>query len=603
MAIFPLILALAGRAVAQDPLDLRGRLDTSPGGTLLGNRPGMSIGRTPQAAYQRPDRLRTTRPDRLESPPILNDAPQRFEVPSDDGPQLVGDGLTLENAIARLIACNPDVVAARESIVQARTDVVTAGLRTNPQFFTDLQQVPYRVLAPNQVDVNFAIPVDVSGKRRTRINSAVCALRAVEWRYQDFVRGQVDNLYTAFVDDLAAQSVVDLYRSGKKIPPRFTVDPEEASAKDEAESALRDRQLTLALLLGVPNPRSIRLQGYIVDCRTFPDAGDDPPPPKLLALKRMAFENRPDLHAKRWDLQRAAADVEAVRAGRLDDVTFLVEPYTYSPMLLDHVGWALGVTVPMPLFNRQQGNLAKAESILRQTRIQLTALERVVDTEVQSAYNEVTDSWGDVVRFNSELNVGDFPSPTPPDGDDSRIEEGLSLLDGRYELLMVPPVNDIGRIPTAVPNLFIVVIVKGVLHFRILNDDGKILVDTDEEQLRTQKNQIDSFKKRYKDLWPPRELTVTEKSQVMDSVARIVGLARRVYLREALEDHDIVKRFVTDQMRRDVGRRRRNLSRASLRHRKSLLRLNTVCGCIVVQPGDPPPPCPPLSQDRSSHRE
>ena len=69
--------------------------------------------------------------------------------------------------------------------------IITAGLRTNPQFFTDMQQVPDRLLAPNQVDVNFAYPMDVSGKRKARVRSAVCVLRSVAWKYQNFLRMQL----------------------------------------------------------------------------------------------------------------------------------------------------------------------------------------------------------------------------------------------------------------------------------------------------------------------------------------------------------------------------------------------------------------------------
>lgn len=118
-------------------------------------------------------------------------------------------------------------------------------------------------------------------------------------------------------------------------------------------------------------------------------------------LTRLAFVHRPDLQSQRWNLCRALADVEAVRASRLDDVSFLLQPYTYNPTLPDRTAWAVGVTIPLPIYNRQQGNLAKAQQIVWQARAQLTSLENTVRAEVAAAYNEVVDTQGDMDRYNA----------------------------------------------------------------------------------------------------------------------------------------------------------------------------------------------------------
>jgi cobalt-zinc-cadmium efflux system outer membrane protein len=152
-------------------------------------------------------------------------------------------------------------------------------------------------------------------------------------------------------------------------------------------------------LLNLPDPEVIRLQGTVYDWRYFDDRSPAEQKARLASLKQAALANRPDLQAQRWNLYRALADVAAVRASRFDDVTFLVQPYTYSPALPNRVGWAMGVTVPLPIYNRQQGNLAKAQQIVAQTQAQLTAQQNAVAAEVEAAYNAVGDTWGDVARF------------------------------------------------------------------------------------------------------------------------------------------------------------------------------------------------------------
>jgi len=374
----------------------------------------MSIGRTPRSTYNREDVLPPVQPDRLGPVPTTPDflvehAPK--DVPQRD---LLGQPgwMTLEQAIDRLVHCNLDIIAARSEVDQARSDIITAGLRNNPQFFTDMQQVPYRVLAPGQADVNFAYPVDVSGKRKTRVKSAICVLRSVEWKYQNFVRTQIDNLFTVFIDALVAQETVWQYdpdnpKHAELGDRGVRFDATQESAKAEAESTGRDARRKLALVLNFSNPDAIKLRGVVYDSRPagYQTTADDPRM-NLAHLKQLAALNRPDLLSQRWTLYRALADVDAVRASRFDDVTFLVQPYTYSPLFPNRSAWALGITIPLPIYNRQQGNLAKAEQIVAQTRTVLSSLENSVAAEVEAAFNALNDSLDDMKRFAKEKTLG-----------------------------------------------------------------------------------------------------------------------------------------------------------------------------------------------------
>ena len=403
------------QASAQQGISLRSPLDVSSGGTLLGNRPGMSIGRTPRSAYIRDDVIPPTRPDQLVPPPPPPDYPlsNPREI-KETADHLLGDpkGWTLEQVISLMNRQNLDITVARSEVDQARSDIITAGLRTNPQFFTDMQQIPYRVLAPAQADVNVAYPVDVSGKRKTRVKSAVCNLRTIEWKYQNFVRTQIDVINTIFIDTLVAQVMFDEYTKQKKDTGGVTFDPNQKSGLDESETNLRDGRRQLGLLLNLSNPDAIKLKGVVFDPRTFPETGSTKDA-WLVYLKSVASANRPDLQSQRWTLCRAQADVDSVRASRLDDVTFLVQPYTFSPALPNRAGWALGVTIPLPIYNRQQGNLAKAQQIVAQTHAQLTSLENSVAAEVEAAYNAITDTQGDLERFLNKRKKNEFE--TPPD--------------------------------------------------------------------------------------------------------------------------------------------------------------------------------------------
>ena len=79
------------------------------------------------------------------------------------------------------------------------------------------------------------------------------------------------------------------------------------------------------------------------------------------------------------------------------------------------------------------------------------------------------------------------------------------------DLRLMSSVNNVSGIPTAGKNLIIVAAVNNVLHFRIFDGDGKMVVDTDEKRLTEQARQIEDLKKQLESLWPPHELTRFEK--------------------------------------------------------------------------------------------
>ena len=195
---------------------------------------------------------------------------------------------------------------------------------------------------------------------------------------------------------------------------------------DDAASASRDKRLALALLLNRHDPGAIRLQGVVLDPRSFYDKTEEAKKRRVEWLKQIAFANRPDLEAQRWNPARAVADVDAVRASRFDDVTFLVQPYTYSSMPSNRVEWALGITVPMPIYNRQQGNLAKAQQIVAQTQAQLTSLENSVAAEVEAAYNAVVDTRDDMdwYKYFRDNPPDDIPEPPQEQAAERRGHRG-----------------------------------------------------------------------------------------------------------------------------------------------------------------------------------
>lgn len=400
----------------------------------LGGRMGPSVPRVP-SAITRPGQRPVGVPERegITSPATLPPG----EVPlfgplalprerEDEGPP---DGLTLDMAIERLVRENLGLRARAFELPQAEADILTASLRANPLLYADSQLIPYgnysarRPGGPTQYDVNITYPLDVTHKRHARTAVACRAKRVLEAQYQDAVRLQIDNLYTAYTDMLSARETIRFAgaaREGLNIlldRTRRMFEKGTRTAADvgriealfeaaevelmDAEEALRTARHNLGVLLNMPaaEAEALQLRGSVHDTYATP--------PPLDGLVRLALDARPDVVAFRLGIRRAEAEVDLARANRLSDVYVLYQPYTFQDNgpfnTKSATSWALGVTVPLPIYNRNQGNIQRAVVNVGQSQVELAEREQIVTNEVQRALREYGLTRAAVQRIEGRL--------------------------------------------------------------------------------------------------------------------------------------------------------------------------------------------------------
>jgi cobalt-zinc-cadmium efflux system outer membrane protein len=338
-------------------------------------------------------------------------------------------GLSLDTALDLLMQRNLALIALRFEIPMAQADVLTASLRANPIFYADAQLVPYgnyttaRPGGQTQYDVNISIPIDYSRKRQARTQVAVAAKCVTEAQFQDAVRLQVDNLYTLMVDIAATEEVVrynEAYVDGLTRMLRINESREKAGSIThervdstlaqveraqlqlrEARDALITSERRLALLLNLP-VEQIESAGVTMQLR------DDRPLPESSAmLIQRALSGRPDLVAYRMGMLRAESEVRLAKANRHSDAYLLYQPYTLQDNrpygLKSPTSWAVGLTVAMPVFNRNQGNIARSEFNVAQTRVEMQAAESQVAAEVELAVREFELSRAGLAEIENEV--------------------------------------------------------------------------------------------------------------------------------------------------------------------------------------------------------
>ena len=106
-------------------------------------------------------------------------------------------------------------------------------------------------------------------------------------------------------------------------------------------------------------------------------------------------------------MTRAEADVRLARANRFSDVFLLFQPYTYQDNapygLKSAVSYALGVTVPLPIYNRNQGGIQRTVLNVGQTQTQLADVERQALIDVEKAVQEYEVTRREVDELSKEV--------------------------------------------------------------------------------------------------------------------------------------------------------------------------------------------------------
>lgn len=352
-------------------------------------------------------------------------------TPDDPGP---AGGLTLDVALDRMLKCNLNVVALRYEIPKADADQLTAGLRSNPILYADVQGAPYGRYTEErpgggglpQYDVNISVPLDVSRKRKARMEVAGKARKVTEAQLLDELRRMTAQLYAAYVNALAARETVrysQAYRDGiatildaterrrDQAEGRDREDLDEAVAElrsrasqaafqlKQAERASTRTHRTIGQLLFMPGDeiRSLRLHGRLRENAPIPDDA---------SLVRTALEHRPDLAAYRLGLLRAEADVRLARANRYSDVYAVYQPYTFQDGQYQGVksarSYGFGVNIALPMFNRNQGNIRRAEVNVAQTQAEAQALEYEITREVEDQAQDLRDTLASVEELERD---------------------------------------------------------------------------------------------------------------------------------------------------------------------------------------------------------
>jgi cobalt-zinc-cadmium efflux system outer membrane protein len=337
-------------------------------------------------------------------PPSSPPAPQANTLAQNPGAVTV----SLDEAIQMALQHNHTLLAARTVIQQNQAEETTANLRPNPVLLGDSQFLP--VFQPSQFsgdyldntaqfDLGVSYLFERGKKRQHRLQAAKDVTAVTRSQVADNERTLTFSVASQFINVELAESTLELATQDLK-SFQNTVDIGEARYKagDIGEGDLLKIKLQVlqfqsdvsaAQLARVQALSDLRqLLGYESIGPDYDVAGSfDYLPMKgnLEDFQAKALQDRPDLRAARLGLTAANSQLELQKAIGKRDVTGQAS-YTHLGYLNDV---SLFGQIQLPIFDRNQGEIARAGFAITQAQEQQLFASGQVLTDVRDAFESL----------------------------------------------------------------------------------------------------------------------------------------------------------------------------------------------------------------------
>lgn len=322
--------------------------------------------------------------------------------------------ITLDQAVDLALAQSPSIKAQRTLILQNEAQEITANLRPNPTLSADSQFVPFfspqdfsgsNLDQTQQFDLGIGYLFERGQKRQRRLQAARDQTAVTRAQVADAERALAFNVGQQFVSVLLAESNLQFALEDLKSFQQ-TVDISETQYKAGYISEGDYLKIKLQLLQFQTDVSSARLAkgqalvalrgylGYATVPANFDVVGDlsyRPLKARVEDLQAKALRERPDLRAAERQITAAQSQIQLAKANAKVDVN---GSYAFSHVAGESSA-SFFLSFDLPVFNRNQGEIARTGFALTQAQQQELAASDTVLSDVSAAY--------EAVRSNEEI--------------------------------------------------------------------------------------------------------------------------------------------------------------------------------------------------------
>ncbi|MCX5812235.1 MAG: TolC family protein [Proteobacteria bacterium] len=310
--------------------------------------------------------------------------------------------IKLDEALTQFYQNNFDIIASKYDIDKAYADYITAKLLPNPNLSVNYNNLAMSRGKTNrwdntQLTVRVDQLIETGGKRTLRTGVAAETLEATRISHKDVIRNLLIGFYNLFynlnLDDLsiefARSELVRYDRLLQVAEKRFNtgfLSPIDYTKLKVARIDLENNVTNLSTQWANDIDSFSLLLGS--DIRHKPAkvyAQDRYPVLTEADLVSVANENRHDLLSLQRQRKSAEHNLALGKAYRIPDFSIGGEYDSTGNPATSGVG--MGISIPIPFFNRYQGEIAKRTAELKQIDVQLAKTKRRVASDIHLALN------------------------------------------------------------------------------------------------------------------------------------------------------------------------------------------------------------------------
>lgn len=321
--------------------------------------------------------------------------------------------LSLAKAIELALEGNPEVAAAKRQWEATEGQVLQGRSRPNPELAYSLEDTRSKT---RKQSWQLNLPVELGGKRAARTKAAEKTREQAQAQLAELQATVRANVAAAYFDVLTAQERLVLARDSAALAKSSTdtvskrvaagkVSPVEESKARVAEAGVRVELAQAASEQRNALSRLFALLGRIDAPYTVLEgkAENLPSVPSLVDLQPL-IASSPGVVLARIEVDRRKALTDLEQSKRVPDVTVSVgmqrSNETQRNVLL------FGVSVPLPIFDRNQGNLLEALKLEDKARDELQAATVRLHSEVAQARERLSTITAEVQSLQQEVLPG-----------------------------------------------------------------------------------------------------------------------------------------------------------------------------------------------------
>ncbi len=329
------------------------------------------------------------------------------------------DKLVLAQALALALTRSPRLAAFSQEIRAREAATLQATLLPNPTFGVQASNFGNNIFKGADGDVitiELSQLVELGGKRAARTEVAMLNHDLANWDYEAQRINVLTQVTQAYINVLVSQQRLQLIeillglteqvvkissakvRSGSVAPLEETkAKVIRASAKIEqqrAQKQLISSRQRLASSWGSTQPLFESVRGNLEDIQQ----------PPVLEMLKQRINNNPDLARWATEISQRQAIIGMEESRAIPDITFNLGTNTY----LDGNNYNLnaGFSMPLPLFDRNQGAILAAERRLNKAESERRATEVNAMTELNRVYQQLASAYMEVTLLRRDVIPG-----------------------------------------------------------------------------------------------------------------------------------------------------------------------------------------------------